>query len=241
MKSARIDIASIRREQIVDAAVAVIAKQGLHNLSLSEIENAADMKRGQLTYYFKHKEDILLAVFDRVLERMYQRLGKCPGVEESNGKPDSSWPLVGHLLEAMLVRPPLSPEFGVLQYTFLSQIGYREDFRLRLAALYEEWRSSMAEGLANDLTEANGARKVSPRLLASLIQALFHGLSTQLAADPRAFDGQEMATLCLDVLGAYMGIGEARAVSPRKPGAKHKPTSRPRAKLTNGTAAASQG
>ena len=61
--------------------VAVIAEQGLHNLSLSEIENKAGMKRGQLTYYFRHKEDILLAVFDRVIQLMYQRLGRPPGVD----------------------------------------------------------------------------------------------------------------------------------------------------------------
>src|SRR5277367_1512620 len=116
MTSSRIDIAAIRKEQIVEAAVAVIAEQGLHNLSLSEIETKAGMKRGQLTYYFKHKEDILLAVFDRVLEMMYQRLGTKPGVDDCHGTMRSSWPLVGFLLEAMLTRPPVSPEFGVLQY-----------------------------------------------------------------------------------------------------------------------------
>ena len=68
MKTPRIDVAKIRKEQIVEAAVAVITEQGLHNLSLSEIENKAGMKRGQLTYYFRHKEDILLAVFDRVIQ-----------------------------------------------------------------------------------------------------------------------------------------------------------------------------
>jgi len=51
MKNGRIDIASIRREQIIDAAIAVIAEQGLHHLSLSEIETRAAMSRGQLTYY----------------------------------------------------------------------------------------------------------------------------------------------------------------------------------------------
>lgn len=73
MKHSRIDIGSIRREQIVEAAVAIIAEQGLQNLSLSEIEQKAGMSRGQLTYYFHAKEDILLAVFDRVLELAYQR------------------------------------------------------------------------------------------------------------------------------------------------------------------------
>src|ERR1700722_19748501 len=118
MKTSRIDIASIRKEQIVEAAVAVIAQQGLHNLSLSEIEAKAGMKRGQLTYYFKHKEDILLAVFDRVLEMMYERVGAKPGSPDCHGLPETSWPLVTFLLGATLTQPPLSPEFGVLQYTF---------------------------------------------------------------------------------------------------------------------------
>ncbi len=67
MKPARIDIGSIRRDQIVEAAVAVIAERGLQNLSLSEIEKKAVMSRGQLTYYFPTKESILLAVFDRLV------------------------------------------------------------------------------------------------------------------------------------------------------------------------------
>jgi AcrR family transcriptional regulator len=238
MKVRRIDIASIRREQIVDAAVAVIAEQGLHNLSLSEIENRAGMKRGQLTYYFKHKEDILLAVFDHVLERMYQRLGRRPGAGECGDSPQGSWEIVTFLLDAMLTRPPASPEFGVLQYTFLSQIGYREDFRKRLAALYEEWRSHMAEGFCHDLPGADQA--AAPRLLASFMQALFHGLTTQLAADPQAFDGRQMAAFCLDVLGTYLDAQKAPVQAGRKQPAKPRKNSQHRTKTSNGTATASQ-
>ncbi len=68
MKNPRIDVGSIRREQIVEAAIAVITERGLQNFSLSEIEKKAGMSRGQLTYYFPAKEDILLAVFDRLLQ-----------------------------------------------------------------------------------------------------------------------------------------------------------------------------
>ena len=60
------DVARARREQIIEAAVRVITSRGLHNLSLSKIESWAGMKRGQLTYYFPTKEDILLGVFDRM-------------------------------------------------------------------------------------------------------------------------------------------------------------------------------
>src|SRR5690349_6367943 len=120
MKSPRIDIASIRREQIVEAAVAVIAEQGLPNLSLSEIENRAGMSRGQLTYYFHTKEEILLAVFDRLLQLMYERLGHPPTVAANDAAPAQpsagecdagAWDILQHLFDALLRRPPVSPEF----------------------------------------------------------------------------------------------------------------------------------
>ncbi len=226
MKSPRIDIASIRKEQIVEAAVAVIAEQGLHNLSLSEIEKKAGMSRGQLTYYFPTKEAILLAVFDHLLQLTYQRLGRPeghggePGAGEG-GCPVGAWEIIQHLFSAFLTRPPINPEFHCLQYTFLSQIGYREDFRQRLASLYEEWRCRMAQGIAEDLMKGTATRPVPPRPMATLIQALLHGLAMQAAADPQAFDGEEMLRLCLDVLGTYMG---ARATAAHGKPAAQRPT-----------------
>jgi AcrR family transcriptional regulator len=201
MKSARVDIRSFRREQVVEAAVAVIAEQGLQNLSLSEIEKKAGMSRGQLTYYFPAKEDILLAVFDRLVQLMVERIGS---PDKGEGTEAGGWAWVRHLLERLVGQPPVSPEFHILQYTFLSQIGHREDFRRRLATLYEEWRSNLTRGLEADREKVAGARPVSPRALATVVQALLHGLAVQAAADPQAFDRQEVVALCAEMIGAYL-------------------------------------
>lgn len=214
MKSQRIDIAGIRRDQIVEAAVAVIAEQGLQNLSLSEIEKKAGMSRGQLTYYFPTKEEILLAVFDRLVLLMTQRIGTPAGQACDQ---HSGWEWIEHLMDRILTQPPISPEFGCLQFTFLSQISHREDFRQRLAMLYERWRSGMGLGLSADLAQRPAVRRVSPRAFATLVQAILHGLGMQRAADPNAFDGEEMLELCLDVLSNFLW-NETRS---RK---KHKPT-----------------
>jgi AcrR family transcriptional regulator len=227
-----------RKDQIVEAAVAVIAEQGLHHLSLSEIENKAGMSRGQLTYYFKAKEDIFLAVFDRVIQLMYERLGQPPGSEDDENGSPSGWQVTRYLLEALLTRPPISPEFHCLQYTFLSQIGHREDFRQRLAALYEDWRTRMSLGLAADLARRPGRRQVPPRAMATLIQAILHGLTMQAAADPQAFQPQEMLELCIDLLGNYLGAQEPES-PPRK--AQTKTTARAKSKATNGATLASKG
>jgi AcrR family transcriptional regulator len=213
MKTPRIDIGRIRRGQIVEAAVAVITERGIQRLTLSEIEKKAGMSRGQLTYYFKAKEDILLAVFDRLLQLLYERVGK---EAQKRGAPPCEmpgWQRTRHLLETVILRPRASAEFDCLQHTFLSQIGHRKDFRDRLATLYEEWRSGMGQGLASDLVPHVN---VSPRALATFVQAILHGLSVQLMADPNAFDRREVLNLAVGLLAPYFRSATQPVAKPGK-------------------------
>ncbi len=198
MKNGRVTIAEIRRTEIVDAAAAIIAEQGIQHLSLSEIEAKVGMSRGQLTYYYKAKEDILLAVFDRLLDLMCQQ-----NAEAEFDRLD--WlEIVRQVLLLVLQDPPAHPEFHALQHTFLSQSGHRDDFRAKLAELYEDWRSRSAAALKRDLKKRPAVRRVSPRTLATLVQAIFHGLAVQRAADPQAINTREIVHLCLDLLGTYL-------------------------------------
>jgi AcrR family transcriptional regulator len=216
MSGSRIDIASIRRAQIVEAAIAVIAEKGLPNLSLSEIENKTGMKRGHLTYYFKAKEDILLAVFDRMIQLMHERAQADP---EFCGSHCGFWERFPHLLDRILQRSPGHPEFACLQYTFLSQIGHREDFRLRLAQLYETWRGYVAADLEKELARCPDAPQVDPRTLASLVQAVLHGLTMQLTAEPAAFSREEMKKTCIEMIRGYL---EPKSKPSRSPAAADK-------------------
>jgi AcrR family transcriptional regulator len=202
-KANRIDIGTIRRGQIVEAAVAVIAERGLQHLSLSEIEKKVGMSRGHLTYYFKTKEAILLAVFDRLLELMCQHHDQ-PAEGHARSQAGGWEDVVRRLMQAILEPAPHHPEFLCLQYTFLSQIGHRADFRERLARLYEEWREQMSLQLGDSVKHRPAARQVSPRALATLVQAILHGLAIQNAADPQAIDRQEIVDLCMDMLGTYV-------------------------------------
>jgi AcrR family transcriptional regulator len=199
------DIAQLRREQIIEAAIAVIAEQGIQNLSLSEIEKKANMSRGQLTYYFRTKESILLGVFEVVLEKMVSRVHEAAGLEVGPACRAQGWELIQVLLSTVLTQTPM-PEFDCLQYTFLAQVGHREDYRQRLATLYEEWRSHLADGLAVDHAAGRISLKAPPRVLATVVQALLHGLVMQAVADPQAYDPHEVVAVCLHMLGNYLGV-----------------------------------
>src|SRR5205085_6813753 len=177
------DVAQLRRDQIMDAAEAIIAGQGIHRLSLGQIEKRAGMSRGQLTYYFPTKESILLAVFDRMLRRMIERAMRSDGPRPMTGR---AWECVQHGLGKHL--DPGWPsaaerDFFSLVYTFLAQMGHREVYREKLSERYREWREFIAADVAGSVP---GPRPVEPRVAAGLIQALFHGLGMQLAVDPEA-------------------------------------------------------
>lgn len=204
MGRGRGEVGRRRREQVVEAAVAIIAERGIAELSLSAIEERAGMSRGQLTYYYRTKEDILLAVFDRTIEMMHST------EQAGNPSPDcpvlgEGWDRVRSLLTFLILSRPESPEFFALQYTFLSQIGHRDDFRQRLAGLYELWRGMGAADFARELPAPAGRPKVSPRTLASFMQAVLHGLAIQRVADPKSYDPRQMLTLTLHLLGSYLG------------------------------------
>src|SRR5260370_11014141 len=195
-------VSTIRRAQIIAAAIAIIDEQGIQHLSLSEIEKKTGLARGQLMYYYHSKEEILLAVFDRLLQLMHARF------EASNGAwcPESlqGWERCRAFLTLFLLQPPNFPAFHSLHHTFLSQIGHRDDFRQRLANLYDAWRVHMAGDLQKPLDRKPGVRKASPLLLASLVQAILHGLGVQRAADPNSYDRDEMLALVLELLDGYL-------------------------------------
>ena len=203
----RVDVASVRREQIIEAAAQIIATQGIQHLSLSAIESETGMSRGQLTYYFKAKEEILLAVFDRTVRRMRDRVHGANAPCGPSGTPDV-WRLIRQLLTVVLEQP-IESDFARLQYTFLAQPGPRDEFRKRLTSLYEEWRSNMAAGISR----LNPPPYVDPRLLASLVQAMIHGLVMQLQADPAAFDRTGMLALCVRVLGDVLSCNPAPQIT----------------------------
>jgi AcrR family transcriptional regulator len=213
-KLPRVDIASIRREQVVDAAARIIALRGIQSLSLSEIEAETGMSRGQLTYYFPTKEDILLAVFDRTVQHLRQQMAHAG--HELGSQHGDGWELIEALLSKLLLKP-LPADFTQLQYSFLAQTGFRNDFRERLASLYEQWRSHMAESLSESAAE----RRIDPRLFASFVQALLHGLVMQRQADPHAFDCKAMFCLCMDSLSILMGRPTSNGRKSRRSNGRH--------------------
>jgi TetR/AcrR family fatty acid metabolism transcriptional regulator len=62
-----------KRRRILQAAVKVFAQKGYHRARVSEIARRADVADGTIYLYFRNKEDILVCLFDEVMEEHLQR------------------------------------------------------------------------------------------------------------------------------------------------------------------------
>ncbi len=64
--------------KIIDAATKVFAKKGFYNAKVSEIAQEAGIADGTIYIYFKHKDDILISLFEEkmkeVLDNMKQQI-----------------------------------------------------------------------------------------------------------------------------------------------------------------------
>ncbi|MBA4186709.1 MAG: hypothetical protein C0467_01700 [Planctomycetaceae bacterium] len=193
-----------RREEIMDAAEAIIAERGIDELSLGKIEDRAGMSRGQLTYYFPTRESILLAVYDRMLRQMIRAILAGDGPKPMTGR---AWDCFRFALGDHL--KPATPERGkeqlfTLLFTFLARINQRTDYRDKLSEMYRGWREHIAADVADSVPEP---RPVKPKVAASMIQALLQGLEIQLMIDPDAFDRGEMFEACNQLLAPVFKQG----------------------------------
>jgi AcrR family transcriptional regulator len=72
-----------RREEILDAAVLVLAERGIERLSMAQLAEALGFSTYALTYHFGAKEDLLAAVAERVesqLQAEFADLVSRPGL-----------------------------------------------------------------------------------------------------------------------------------------------------------------
>lgn len=58
-----------RRQEILQAAIEVLAERGFHKTKIRDIAQAAGVADGTIYLYFKNKDELLIQLFEEVMER----------------------------------------------------------------------------------------------------------------------------------------------------------------------------
>ncbi len=72
----------VKRERILDAAVLEIARQGYYGTTVSTIARRAGVADGTIYLYFKNKEDVLVSIFERAMQRF---IGEAQRIVDEHG------------------------------------------------------------------------------------------------------------------------------------------------------------
>lgn len=161
--------ADARRSQILDAAVQVFAHKGFHAATVRDIAKKAKLADGTMYLYFKNKNDLLLAILDRMRERERH------AVESPRGlTPDAN----ARTLWVDSLRQRIDVFRGSLRelQAVLPDILRAPVLRRRYLQAVLPSRPGFAEPTVGAVGDESALRELDPRLSQRIMPSLFMGL-----------------------------------------------------------------
>jgi AcrR family transcriptional regulator len=167
-----------RRRELADAAIRVIARNGLSATTLAHVAEESGWSIGSIRYYFPNKDELIASALWRVGERVDERIRRRTAGGMS----------VADLRSAAAELLPLDAigrEEAVVHLAFLAQAAVVPD----LADAAEDAARRLQEPLAARIAHAVQAGELAPRLdaehEATRLRVLLDGLRLQLLTTPR--------------------------------------------------------
>jgi AcrR family transcriptional regulator len=195
--SPRPAVAPVRREEIVQATIRCLARDGYSGLRMKEVARAAGVSQGILHYYFDSKRAILLAALQKVLDDLDRRL--TPVLKAA---PDAR-AQVRAVIGSFLALADENREFWLVFVEFWGEMMHDRELSQVNAALYRRLRRTLGAVVARG-TRAGLFRRVAPEEAGSIVLALVDGVSLQRAFDPKAMTLARAVRMCEDAALRYL-------------------------------------
>jgi AcrR family transcriptional regulator len=192
-----------RREEaesrMLDAAVRIVAEQGLEHLTLAECGEAAGYSRGLAAHYFGSKDALIAAIAGHIVADYAQRLrGNSGGRRGLDGFLYS----IGFYIDSGRSRMLQLKAFHAVLGSSLTQPAVSK----AIAELNRQSVASFAHGIRTCIKQGAVRKDVDPIAHATLVLSTLRGLMSQWLIDPRGVD--------LDAAKADLLEGLRRSLAP---------------------------
>ena len=177
---------AISSQQIIDAAIRVLARQGYARTSLLEIAKEAGMSKGALHYHYPSKESLIHAVLEAACNAVQAR-----SVEAWSPSENPFEALRRSLEELWATRAQRTDEALVVA-DLLAQSLYDESLRPRLAEFYALGAQQIRDYLEEHLISVGLEPRVPLDLLPRIVIGMLDGLVMQAFVDPEALSPNEV-------------------------------------------------
>lgn len=170
------------KAQLLEKGMAMLLRQGYHDLGIAALLEATDTPKGSFYHYFKSKEDFGLQAIDRYMEEVHRGLDLCLADE-------SRAPLarVRHFFELSEEKYRTEGYLGCLLGGLGQELsGISEVFRRKVEDCFSQIESRIAACLDLAVTRGELAKGTNTRHMAKLLVNCWEGaaLRSRLTRDP---------------------------------------------------------
>jgi len=177
----RDDVASRRRDQLVDATIAVMGRRGWQRTSISEVTREAGVSRGLASYHFRDKSELLSAVLSRCRAKF--RAAVLEG--SAQGEPPDQLRRIIRLALAQIREDPVV--FQVFLHFSAAERSVPE-LGEEIRALWREFRQESADGIRSGQEAGYYRATLDAEAAAAQLFGAIVGLALQWLLDPGSFD-----------------------------------------------------
>jgi AcrR family transcriptional regulator len=195
MMSPRPDVSEERKNQILEAALAVFARLGFQQTRMDDIAEQAGLSKGALYLYYKSKDAIIAALLKYFFTQEFKRLQAFVEADHEVSVHDQLMALTRQLAAAMHWMARLMP----IAFEFYAIAGRDQEVRQFLKEYYHDYRRELARLIQRGI-ERDEFRTIDAEATATTLAALYEGLALLYFVDPEAHQWAEQVETSVGLL-----------------------------------------
>lgn len=198
----------LRRKQLIDATIRAIGRFGYANATLTQVANEAGLSPGIVNFYFKSKEQLLVATLEQIADE-YSALWQA-AIAKGKVSPAAG---LEAMIEADFLPSVCNFEKVSIWYAFWAEARSNtayHDVVLRLEGDYFQ----QTEILCNRIIAEGGYQEIDGREIATGLNAMIDGLWFDCLIDPKSFNRSEAKRVCRTYLAAVFPAHFAGGAAP---------------------------
>lgn len=166
--SPRPNVSDERKSQIINAAEGVFTKKGFDEARMDDIAEETGLSKGTLYLYFKSKDELIIAILDRMFQREFKQLENLN--QDGMSATDAIWEMTDLLTKDILGLIRLIP----IVYEFLA-LAFRNKYVQQSLKKYINRYLDILIPIIQRGVEAGEFRQVDTREVAIAMGAMIEG------------------------------------------------------------------
>lgn len=183
-----------RRQQLIDATMKCIARNGMSSTTLGNVASEAGLSQGIVNLHFKSKENLLTETLRYLADEYKAQFSK---VHERSG------PGPAEKLRALVeldLRPSICGRRKVaVWFAFWGEVKSRPTYR-KICDERDQYYDDTIERLAAEIIADGGYANVTAESVATILNSMTNGLWLSCLISPATFDRQKARNALLEYL-----------------------------------------